>query len=388
MMADYSERALLPEGFHDDLPPDAEYEATVVERLLARFYAFGYERVAPPLVEFEESLLSGSGKTLARQMFRLMDPASQRMMGVRTDITIQVARIAATRLAAEPRPLRLCYAGQVLRVRGGQLRSKREFGQVGVELIGAAGPEADIEVLLVAADAIAAVGIGGLSIDLTVPTLVSTLAEELGLTKAAARTIRAALNAKDIGALQSLDGRAGTVFRGLLAAAGRADEALAALDRLKLPPRSAAIVAELAEVVGRMQALLPDLALTIDPGEARGFEYQSGISFTLFAAGGRGELGRGGRYLIPDTEGHAGTPAIGAIGVTLYLDSLLRVAPAPVVAAKVYLPFGTSLIEMRAVQDEGWRTVRGLTPEADQIQAARVAGCGHLYANGRVEQLD
>ncbi|HEY8351250.1 MAG TPA: ATP phosphoribosyltransferase regulatory subunit, partial [Sphingomonadales bacterium] len=104
--ADYSERALLPEGFHDDLPPDAEYEASIGERLLARFYAFGYERVSPPLVEFEESLLAGSGRALSRQMFRLMDPASQRMMGIRTDMTIQVARIAGTRLAAAARPLR------------------------------------------------------------------------------------------------------------------------------------------------------------------------------------------------------------------------------------------------------------------------------------------
>src|SRR5688572_10246851 len=110
-MADYSEKALLPEGFHDDLPPDAEYEATIAERLLARFYAYGYDRVTPPLAEFEESLLSGSGKSLSRQMFRLMDPISQRMMGVRTDMTIQVARIAATRLSPAPRPLRLCYAG-------------------------------------------------------------------------------------------------------------------------------------------------------------------------------------------------------------------------------------------------------------------------------------
>src|SRR5690606_18553058 len=121
-----------------------------------------------------------------------MDPLSQRMMGIRTDMTIQVARIAVTRLASSPRPLRLCYAGQVLQVKGGQLRSERQFGQAGVELIGATSIEADAEVLMLAADALRAVGVAGVSADLTVPSLVPVLAEELGLPETATAEIRAA----------------------------------------------------------------------------------------------------------------------------------------------------------------------------------------------------
>ena len=116
-MKNDSELALLPEGLHDGLPPDAGHEARTVEQLTAWFDRYGYDTVKPPLVEFEESLLSGPGAGISRHMFRLMDPISQRMMGLRADITTQVARIAATRLKAAPRPLRLCYAGQVLRVR-------------------------------------------------------------------------------------------------------------------------------------------------------------------------------------------------------------------------------------------------------------------------------
>ena len=113
--------ALLPGGLIDLLPPDAEIEAEAVSAVMAVFAAHGYQRVKPPLLEFEDGLLTGSGAAMADQTFRLMDPESRRMMGLRADMTPQVARIARTRLAHAPRPLRLSYAGQCLRVHGSQL---------------------------------------------------------------------------------------------------------------------------------------------------------------------------------------------------------------------------------------------------------------------------
>jgi hypothetical protein len=117
----FSPPGLLPAGLMDLLPPEAEQEAALVEALMEGFARYGYERVKPPLLEFEEGLLAGSGAAVAEQTFRLMDPVSQRMMGLRADTTPQVARIAATRLGLQARPLRLCYSGQVLRVRGTEL---------------------------------------------------------------------------------------------------------------------------------------------------------------------------------------------------------------------------------------------------------------------------
>ena len=128
---DNDHRGLLPAGLADLLPPDAAREARAIDVAIERFAAFGYERVKPPLVEFEESLLGGPGAALAPQTFRLMDPVSQRMMGVRPDMTVQVARIAVTRLKHEPRPLRLSYGGNVIRVRGSALKPERQFAQVG-----------------------------------------------------------------------------------------------------------------------------------------------------------------------------------------------------------------------------------------------------------------
>src|SRR6202012_1760366 len=172
--------ALLPAGLRDLLPPDAETEAAAVEAMMGCFAAHGYQRIRPPLLEFEDSLLAGTGAAVAEQTFRLMDPVSQRMMGLRADTTPQVSRIATTRLAHEPRPLRLSYAGQCLRVRGSQLAPDRQITQAGIELIGCDNPAADAEIVLVGAEALAAVGLTRTSFDLTLPTLVPTLLDDAG----------------------------------------------------------------------------------------------------------------------------------------------------------------------------------------------------------------
>ncbi|MCG8696079.1 MAG: ATP phosphoribosyltransferase regulatory subunit [Minwuiales bacterium] len=373
-------KGLLPTGLQDGLPPDALAEARAIERLLADFAAFGYERVKPPLVEFEESLLAGPGAALSPQLFRLMDPISQRMMGVRADITPQIARIVATRLSAAPRPLRLCYAGQVLRVRGSQLRPERQFAQAGVELIGATAISADAEVISLAAESLQALGIERLSIDLTVPTLVPAVARHFGFDEAAAADVRKALDRKDAGALQAIDGVGDTPLSAFLAAGGPAIEAVGRLSKMDLGPAGNEMVESLAELLGMIRTALPALDLTVDPGEYRGFEYQTGIAFAVFAKGVRGELGRGGRYIID-----SGEPAT---GFTLYLDTLMRALPTEQLPPRLFLPEDTDLAEARRLRADGWVTVAGLDPAADAKAEAIRQGCTHMWSSGKIEPLD
>lgn len=375
-MTDFATRALLPEGLEDALPPAAEQEALVVSRLLARFAGHGYQRVKPPLIEFEESLASGPGAAQATAMFRLMDPASHRMMAVRSDMTVQVARIAATRLQNSPRPLRLCYAGQVLRVKGTQLRPERQFQQAGVELIGVRAVAADAEIVLLAIEALAAAGLAqGLTVDLTLPSLVPAIAAALALDEATARFARDALDGKDGAAVASLPGEAGRLFRGLLEAAGNARTALARLEALALPAPAAALVQELAGLVARIAAAGVAANLTVDPGEYRAHEYHTGFGFTLFAAGVRGELGRGGRYLLVGLEGGEEE----AVGFTLYVDSLLRALPEPPAPRLLYLPAAIPAARAAALRGEGWRTVAGLDDGAEPLAEARRLGCSHYF---------
>ena len=205
--------ALLPAGMVDMLPPDAEFESRVIEGLMRSFGLYGYERVKPPLIEFEESLTGGSAAATASQTFRLMDPVSQRMLGIRADMTLQIARIAMTRLKDLARPLRLSYAGQVLRIKGSELRPERQFGQVGAELIGAPSPSADAEVILMATKSLKKLGVADLSVDLGMPTLISLICDDLGIERTTSgRELMSALNQKDAAAIADFGGDAAEVF--------------------------------------------------------------------------------------------------------------------------------------------------------------------------------
>ena len=382
-MIDRAEKGLLPAGLEDVLPPLAAHESAVVERLIASFQAQGYDRVKPPLLEFEEALLAGAGAAVAGQTFRLMDPVSQRMMGLRADMTPQVARIATTRLKNTPRPLRLCYGGQVLQVRGSQLRPERQFAQAGVELIGATDETGDAEVALLAIEALTALGVEELSVDLNLPPLVGALAADLGLAAEQVAELRLALDRKDAAAVKDLAGDHAKLFQDLLRAAGPVDKALAALAKLKLPEAAAREVQHLADVVTLIREAAPQARLTIDPVEHRGFEYQTGISFILFARGVRGELGRGGRYEASGPNGERES----STGFTLFMDTVLRALPAPAPAQRIFLPLGTSAEEGRRLRAEGWVTLAGLAAVDDLQAEARRLGCGHLLRDGEISEI-
>ncbi len=360
--------ALLPAGLRDLLPPDAQTEAASVEAMMDVFAGHGYTRVKPPLMEFEESLLAGGGAALSDQVFRIMDPDSHRMMALRADMTPQVARIAATRLAGAPRPLRLSYAGQCIRVRA--LReADRQVPQVGIELIGADTAQADAEAMLVAAEALSAIGLQRLSLDLTLPTLAPALLEDGGIQGAQLAALARALDRKDSTAVAEHGGALAPMLGRLLLAAGPARAALDALEEARLPPAQRVLAERLGEVVRILRAQAPDMRLTVDPLEFRGLRYHTGIAVTVFAPGRHEELGRGGRYMSGNGEP--------ATGVTLFADAVLRAAPAQEARPRVLIPVGTQAAVARALRAEGYATVAALGETTDVAEARRML-CSHV----------
>jgi ATP phosphoribosyltransferase regulatory subunit len=383
-----ADKTLLPAGMVDVLPPYADLEAKTVESLMATFASYGYERVKPPLMEFEESFLSDGGTVLAAQAFRLIDPISQRMLVLRPDMTMQVARIASDRLARLPRPLRLGYAGQVASVNATQLRPARQVGQVGVELIGPSAPQADAEVIVMVAAALTASGAAGLTVDLAIPTLVPALVAATGIDTQSRRRLRSALDRKDIAGVAELAGRLGAevaaILMEMVALAGPCEAAMQALMALPLPPAAVAERSALARVVGCIQdnEFHPDLS--IDPVENRGFEYHTGVTFAVFAANVRGELGRGGRY-------RAGSAAAGedATGATLFMDAVMEAVPAPARRPqRVFVPAGTPLQHGRVLREQGWIAVNGFDRTPDDAAEARRLQCSHVLADGNVRALE
>lgn len=358
---------LLPEGFRDRLPPQAEAGATLLRTIIDVVAAHGYERVQPPLAEFEPSLGRWLGKPAGGALLRATDPASGQGLALRPDITGQVARIAATRMAALPRPLRLAYGGPVLRAKGGQLNAAREFTQAGAELIGSDSVAAVAEVLTTAVEALRAAGVTELSVDLTLPDLVGELSARIGLPGGSSlEALQAALDGKDSGGLKTLGAEA---YAPLLAATGPAEQALKRLRDMA----PAALLDRVADLV----ASLGDVSVTIDPTERHGFEYQSWIGFSLFGAGPngqvRGEIGRGGSYVVRHEDGRQEA----AVGFSLYVDSLVDAGLGLSAARRIFLPIGTDAGVGARLRGEGWATVAALS------DADAGAGCSHRWDGAR-----
>ncbi len=341
------------------------------------FDSYGYQRVKTPLLEFEETLFAGGGAATADQTFRLMDPDSQRMMGLRADTTPQIGRLAASRLGSAPRPLRLAYSGQCLRVRGTHLQPERQIAQAGIELIGCDSAEADAEVILTAAAALAAVGLPDITVDLTAPRLVLFLTEQVEHQHRSA--LSRALDRKDSAAVAGFAGPQIAMLLQLLEATGPADRVIPVLLAIDLPDAAKIHAVRLAETVAAIHAQNPSLALTVDPIEFRGYQYHTGICTTVFAPGRQAELGRGGRYLSGNAEP--------ATGITLYPDTIVRVGPSPKLRPRLYVPYGTPPENAEDCRKRGFAAINGLGPEISYVAEAARLGCSHLYRDGQIIAL-
>ncbi|MBN2752294.1 MAG: ATP phosphoribosyltransferase regulatory subunit, partial [Rhodospirillaceae bacterium] len=308
---------------------------------------------------------------------RVMDPVTQRMMGMRADMTVQVARIASTRLSREERPLRLSYAGDVLRVKGSQLRPDRQFIQAGLELIGCDTAEADAEVILIATRALVRIGVPQVCVDLTLPPLVPLILDAAGLSEDEKRQARHALDHKDAAEVAALPTAVAPILGRLLQVCGPFETAFAALAKVDLPPAAAAWRDRLSVVAARLRSLAPDVLLSLDVVENRGFEYHTGLCFTFFAPGWRGHLGRGGRY----GGGNGQEPATGA---SLYLHALIGILPKPASSSRVLVPLADVAPEaLEALHAEGFVSVCAVEMAADWETEAVRLNCTHLLKNGR-----
>lgn len=364
-------KILLPPGCYDVLPPFARQESLLSSTLLGVFASYGYEQVAPPLLEYSDNLLAGRGAELSKQMFRVMDPSAHRVMAIRPDITLQIARIASSKLKDAPRPLRLCYNGLIMRLAGGQIKNDRQLRQAGIELIGAGSPEADAEVIIIAARALAKAGIGQFTIDLNLPSIVAALVAEDALTEDDVETLYAALAHKDASALHKLPLSCRDVLLALLENTGNARNVLAAIDSLTLPASARALTDNLRAVVAQLEAQKePGCTITIDATESQGYAYHSGIGFTIFVPGVAHEVGRGGRYRVEGEE---------ATGFSLYVETLCPLLAKPVAPEKVLVTNGTSKAECEALQAKGYVTLYALPGDN-----AKSLGCHYVFEKGKL----
>lgn len=353
---------LLPEGFHDRLPPAADTATGLEARVLGVARLYGYEQVDPPLAEFADELASRLKAGGVRDAVRFVDPVSQRTLAIRPDLTAQVGRIAATRMGHHPRPVRLSYAGAVVKLSASELNPQRAMRQIGAELIGLDTVAAAIEVVRVAIEALQAAGVTGIAIDFTLPDLADTLAADLDPGTLA--LLRDRLDAKDAGGVAAIDSR----WLPLIEAAGPFE---AAMERLRAIDAGNALASRLDGLAQIAASVDGQAALTLDPTERHGFEYQSWLGFSIFATGVRGEIGRGGTYTILHGDGREEP----AVGFSLFADPILDSGLSVGERRRLFLPFGTPAYTGARLRAEGWVTVAAL--EAEDTPEAQL--CTHVF---------
>ena len=329
-------RWLLPESIEDVLPPEASRVERLRRALLDEFALHGYELVMPPLLEYIESLLTGSGRDMDLRTFKLVDQLSGRTMGVRADITPQVARIDA-HLLNRKGVARLCYCGSVLHTLPSGLTATREPLQIGAELYGHAGIEADVEVVRLLARALEIAGVQASRIDLGHVGVFRALSARGGLEAELEQELFAVLQAKDMPDLRELVKDVPEPVRSALLSLPECYGGLETLERaLKLLPGDA-VIAQAVSDLKKLAAALADLPVSFDLADLRGYHYHSGVAFAAYGAGHPGAIALGGRY---DKVGKAFGRGRPATGFSMDLRELSRLEAATFSPQAILAPSG------------------------------------------------
>ncbi|WP_445370918.1 ATP phosphoribosyltransferase regulatory subunit [Methylomonas sp. HW2-6] len=378
---------LLPEGIGEVLPEQAAHLEKLRRTLLDTFACWGYQLVIPPFVDFLDSLLTGSGHDLDLQTFKLTDQLSGEMLGVRADMTPQVARIDAHHLQHDG-PTRLCYAGTVLHAVGDPLEKSRSPMQIGAELYGHAGLESDYEVIRLMLEMLAISGLQNVHLDLGHVAIYRALAEHAGLNQQQESKLFDVLQRKartelvELLADFALDERFLAIFNALPKLNGgrevldKADGLFAGL------PCSGIIgdaLTDLRGIADKLRRDFPSLSVSFDLAELRGYHYHTGMVFAAFVPALGKEIARGGRY---DNIGARFGRARAATGFSADLKVLAAMFQDIDSARQVvYAPFGEDVDLLQTIRDlraQGEVVIQQLPGQTD---AAAQLGCNAVLQN-------
>ena len=377
------DRWLLPDGIEEVLPPEAARIETARRRVLDLFQRWGYELVITPHVEFLESLLSGSGQDLDLKTFKVIDPLSGRQMGLRADITPQVARVDAHTLRREG-PSRLCYAGSVLHAKPQALATSRSPIQLGAELYGDSSASSDIEVISLMLEMLDLAQVPDVHMDLGHVGIYRGLARAAGLSGEAEQRLFDALQRKAMDEIAELTADVEPSLAAMLRALARLcggretlDAARAVLAEAPASVRDALDV--LIRIADQLAQRYPRLPLYFDLGELRGYHYHTGVVFAVFVPGVGQSIAQGGRY---DDIGADFGRARPATGFSTDLKTLVTLGSAELTTPLqgVWAPYSEDPLlweQVCRLRRQGERVVQALDGQGSE--SAAMAGCDRQF---------
>lgn len=337
---------VLPDHIADVLPSEARHIEELRRGLLDTARGYGYELVMPPLIEYLESLLTGTGEALDLHTFKLVDQLSGRTLGLRADSTPQVARIDA-HLLNRRGVARLSYCGPVVHTRVDRPAASREPLQFGAEIYGHGGLEADLETIELAQACLATAGVQRPQLDMADVRVIDAVLSPVALDAARVSTIHAALAAKDVAELRQLSADLPAGVRNDLCALPALFGDVAVIDEARRTLQASPALNTALDSLAWLAEHVQGMAVSIDLADLRGYAYYTGMRFALFAQSAKGEpveLARGGRY---DEVGAVFGRKRPAVGFSLDIKELVAaVAPRPLEGA-IRAPWGMDA-ELRA----------------------------------------
>ncbi len=305
---------LLPEGFRDSLPELAGKEYLISSSFLNLMKKNGYLLIKPPLLEFESSLFFLTPGKDNIDSFRLLDPVSQKMMGIRPDITLQVARLACGSLDESPRPLRLCYSGEILKAYNNGLNLSRQITQIGSEIIGIGENFCEKELIDLIIEILKKLKIKKFFINFTMPTLIQSLSKDFNLSRDELDFVKEKYKNKNHKGIEKISKNLEEVSQELLSIVGLVESNIKKLKKINFPKLTQIEINNFIKVIDKIRKKFPNLNLYMDPLEIDGSDYHTGLAFKVFSENLK-ELFTGGNYKVFKEN---------CIGFSGYVENLVK----------------------------------------------------------------
>ena len=378
MSKNFKNKGLLPAGFSDKLSSKVQKQNLIIDKILNYFSKYSYLRVSPPLIEFEETLLSeGPGVTLKENTFRIMDPITNRMMALRSDMTTQISRISSSRMKHYTRPLRLSYSGEVLRVKPTTLNMHRQITQVGAEIIGKVNDELESEIILIALNVLSALKIKNLSIDLNYPNLKRFFLN--GFSKKMLQQVEEAIERKDLNFLENNTFPKKNEIINLIQNSGYFENSKLFLQKLTKKNQKNKSIIYLANIAEKIKTNIKNVDIIIDPLETNSSNYHDGLTFTIFSKDVKAGIAKGGTY-----KTNAGEKATGISIYTELIDNI----PASMPKQKRVLLKSLDFVNANLLIEQGYDVVFSKEVNNNNfVTIAKKVNCGYVFIKDNLTKI-
>ena len=376
-----SEKKSLPTGFRDVLTKEANLQLNYAKKLIKSFNLWGYNLIEPPFVEYESTLLDKMDDDLSKKTFTFSDPLTKKNLSLRHDITSQLARIAKDRLSHFPKPLRLCYFGDVFRADNPKLSPDRQFKQAGVELIGSKDLYADIEVIILSLESLSKVGFKKSSLDLNIPCIIEKIFDDFNISEEQRYNFKNKIAKRDIKFFKDKNIELYKILMQIINTSGSLKNNLKKIQQLQLGKNAKECLKEFIFISSVLLKNFKQYNFSVDLLEHRGFEYYTGITFSVFCINSNKEICRGGRYYTPQGDN--------AVGSTFFLNQFFQFQKYPAKEnKKVLIPYKNLLDNnIYKLRKKGWITIQNFDKKND-LQVAKLHNCKFIFEKNKIKKID